>query len=414
MKPWKRSLGAAAVLLTVISAACGNDNESATGETPFTLGVVVPSSGPIGVVGPQAILGVEAAVKELNADGGILGRQVRIVTRDSKSQVETAVLAARDLLDNEHPDFLLPDTITTNALGILPFTTDDELFTMNNASGAALNDPAKFPYHFVFSNSKAQDVAAMISGTRKLVELGRLPKAETAAVLIYNSGVAQIVSDTMKKQLGEAGIDIVAEERYEPSTTDITVQLQQIRSKNPDVIYLSAQGPGVVVAMTGLRDIGWDDAVVMADASSALQDLDTILPPENKANLYFPALRPATREGDVAEGEIIGRLEAAGKIESLFVSVLTYDIVVWSAWAIEKAGTTDAEAVTKVLESVGSLPDDQLPPSRALRINPGYSPDNHSLGGGDLSQAWALAHVGPLISGTFPKLADIAIPAHVD
>src|SRR3546814_1328449 len=71
-------------------------------------------------------------------------------------------------MDNEEPDFMLPDTLTTNALGILPLTTDANIFTMNNASGAALNDPAQFPYHFAFANSKSQDVAAMTAGTKKL------------------------------------------------------------------------------------------------------------------------------------------------------------------------------------------------------------------------------------------------------
>src|SRR3546814_7610016 len=66
------------------------------------------------------------------------------------------------------------------------------------------------------------------------------------------------------------------------------------------------------------------------------------------------------------------------------------------------------------METVGSLPESELPQNRALKINPGYSATNHSLGGGDLSQAFSLAHVGPLVSGTFPKLADITIPKKVD
>src|SRR3546814_12979667 len=79
---------------------------------------------------------------------------------------------------------------------------------------------------------------------------------------------------------------------------------------------LSAVGPCVVTAMTGLRDIGWD-IPVMADASSALQDLDAQLPPENKDNFYFPMLTPVTREGDTASSEIITQLGSVGKIESL-------------------------------------------------------------------------------------------------
>src|SRR3546814_1588645 len=64
-------------------------------DNPFTLGLVLSSSGPIGVVGPQSLLGVEEAVKELNEGGGILGREVRIVTRDSKSEGKIGRAACR-------------------------------------------------------------------------------------------------------------------------------------------------------------------------------------------------------------------------------------------------------------------------------------------------------------------------------
>src|SRR3546814_18621847 len=129
---------------------------------------------------------------------------------------------------------------------------------------------------------------------------------------------------------------------------------------------LSAVGPCVVTAMTGLRDIGWY-IPVMADASSALQDLDAQLPPENKDNFYFPMLTPVTREGDTASSEIITQLESVGKIESLFVSTLNHDITVWAAWAINKAGPTAGDAIANVMETVGPLPESDPPQNRAQK-----------------------------------------------
>src|SRR3546814_20665586 len=101
---------------------------------------------------------------------------------------------------------MLPDTLTTNALGILPLTTDANIFTMNNASGAALNDPAQFPYHFAFANSKSQDVAAMTAGTKKLVELGPIDDVEKVETLIYNSGVSQIVKSARSEARRVGGV----------------------------------------------------------------------------------------------------------------------------------------------------------------------------------------------------------------
>src|SRR3546814_16744159 len=112
----------------------------------------------------------------------------------------------------------------------------------------------------------------------------------------------------MEKQFPAACFDIVANDIFEPTATDITVQLEKIRATNPDILMLSAVGPGVVTAMTGLRDIGWD-ITVMADASSALQDTDAQLRPENQDNLYFPMLTPETSTGDPASSAISKQLE---------------------------------------------------------------------------------------------------------
>src|SRR3546814_7648033 len=83
------------------------------------------------------------------------------------------------------------------------------------------------PYHFAFANSKSQDVAAMTAGTKKLVELGTIDDVEKVATRIYNSGVSQIVKEAMEKQFPAAGFDIVANEIFEPTATDITVQLEK-------------------------------------------------------------------------------------------------------------------------------------------------------------------------------------------
>src|SRR3546814_20820134 len=89
----------------------------------------------------------------------------------------------------------------------------------------------------------------------------------------------------MEKQFPAAGCDIVANEIFEPTATDITVQLEKIRATNPDILMLSAVGPVVVTEMTGLRDIVWD-IPVKADASSALQAPAAQLPPPHTDHFY--------------------------------------------------------------------------------------------------------------------------------
>src|SRR3546814_13960061 len=81
----------------------------------------------------------------------------------------------------------------------------------------------------------------MTAGTKKLVELGTIDDVEKVATLIYDSGVSQIVKEAMEKQFPAAGFDIVANEIFEPTATDITVQMEKIRATNPAILMLSAR-----------------------------------------------------------------------------------------------------------------------------------------------------------------------------
>ncbi|MGH7112919.1 MAG: ABC transporter substrate-binding protein, partial [Stellaceae bacterium] len=91
-------LGCAAAMVAPVAA-------SAAG--PIKIGFPIPLSGPTAVYGEPVLQGAQLAVKEINAKGGVLGRQLEILPRDSKANADEAVRVSRELIIKDNVDFLV-------------------------------------------------------------------------------------------------------------------------------------------------------------------------------------------------------------------------------------------------------------------------------------------------------------------
>ena len=79
---------------------------AATAADTVKIGFPIPLSGPTAVYGKPILAGAQMAVAEINAQGGILGRQIELLSRDSKANADEAVRLARELIIKDGVDFL--------------------------------------------------------------------------------------------------------------------------------------------------------------------------------------------------------------------------------------------------------------------------------------------------------------------
>src|SRR5215472_8103231 len=89
------SCGAAIFLVAAAQAA-----------EPIKIGFPIPLSGPTAVYGEPILKGADMAVAEINAKGGVLGRKLEILSRDSKASADEAVRLAREMIIKDNVDFL--------------------------------------------------------------------------------------------------------------------------------------------------------------------------------------------------------------------------------------------------------------------------------------------------------------------
>src|SRR5581483_7245077 len=93
-------------LVGAIAAIALPATAHAQGNT-IRIGVPMPLSGPAALFGEPAVKGMQMFVKEINDKGGVLGKKLELLTRDSKASADEAVRVSRELILKENVDFLV-------------------------------------------------------------------------------------------------------------------------------------------------------------------------------------------------------------------------------------------------------------------------------------------------------------------
>ena len=143
-------LGLSAVVALVIASSAAD----AQNREPIRIGVSLAASGPVGQVGAPALKGIQMAAEEINNKGGILGRKIELITRDTKGSADEAVRVSRELILKENMDFLLGGTTSAEAPAVSTIAKENKIVFFAVIAGLdALTSPANLPID-IFSASE--------------------------------------------------------------------------------------------------------------------------------------------------------------------------------------------------------------------------------------------------------------------
>ena len=248
---------AAAMMLTAM-VGCGNgntqdggnaNNAGATGDT-IKIGGLAPLTGDVSVYGVAVDNGVKMAVEEINADGGVLGKQIEYIVYDEKGDATEAVNAYNKLVQSDNVVAIVGDVTSKPTLAVAQQAAKDKI-PLITASGTAENitQAGENIFRACFIDPFQGELMASYA-SKKL-------EKKTAAI-IYN------ISDDYSKGLyeafeaaaGDLGIEVVQVEGYGKGTVDFKAQLTNIKSKNPDVIFLPVYYQDVALIAVQAKELG--------------------------------------------------------------------------------------------------------------------------------------------------------------
>jgi len=344
------------LFLLVGTLGCSSQSQSGSGDSkdnpkqPYKIGLLIPMSGDAGDHGQIMIDGAKIAQEEINAAGGILGRQVELIPFDSAANTEKGVTGAKKLIEQDKVDALVGTYRTGVALAVMDVAADAKIpFLISMAASDEIrNKIGKDNSYYKYVFKVAPDVADYTANL--LPFLTDITKAKTYYYAAENTAWAKQLGSVMKKQAEAAGIKLVGEAYVDTSATEFTATIMDIKKANPDVVVCGIiTAPGVPFAKQ------YYDAKVpvpMVVTSGVLTIPNTIKNMGAQSDYIsfglFNIDKPIT---DLTVPFWEKFQEKYGYRGTGFNEVKTYDSIRILAEAINKAGSFDKDALAKTLET---------------------------------------------------------------
>ncbi len=341
-----------AVALTVMSA-------SAFAADPIKIGLSGPFTGGSSPMGVSMRDGVKLAAAEINAKGGILGRQIQLIERDDEAKNERGVQVTQELISKEKVVAALGYINTGVALASQRFYQEAKIPVMNNvATGSIVTKQFLPPEHadnYVFRNA-AHDTIQSAMIVSEAIDKRKLTKV---AILADSTNYGQLGKDDLTKALTAKNITPVAVEKFNVKDVDMTPQLLKAKAAGAEAILTYAIGPELAQIANGMEKLGWKVPMIGSWTLSMANFID------NAGKNGEGAIMPQTfiQEGNTPKRKAF--IEAYtkaynppnGRIPSPVSAAQGYDSMYILAAAIKQAGVTDGPKVREALENLGEKID---------------------------------------------------------
>ena len=221
---------------------------------PITIGFAEALTGGLAVVGKSGVLAAQIWADEINAKGGLLGRQVKLVFYDNQSSTSNVPGIYTKLLDVDHVDLIVSGYSTNMTAPAMPIAMGhNKLFV--SLFCLAVNTEFHYPRYFSMLPTGPDPKHAFSRGFFDLA-VAQSPQPETVAIVAADAEFARNASDGARDNAKAVGLRIVYDGRYPPTTTDYAPVVRAVRATNPDVIYVASYPPDTVGILRAASEIG--------------------------------------------------------------------------------------------------------------------------------------------------------------
>lgn len=332
---------ALALIAAVLFVGCNKGNEEETALTEVKIGGVYPLSGNVAVYGIEARNGVDLAIAEINANGGILGVPVNHLAEDDEGSADKSVNAFKKLNTQDGVKLFIGSLTSGCTKAIAPLAQAKKVVQI--APAATADDVTSFG-NFIFRVCYNDSFQGTVCGQFAAQDLG----AKKAAVLYDNANDYSVgLFNNFKAAFEANGGTIVSAQSYTTNDVDFSAQLTTIKNTTPDVVFLPDYYQTVSLIAKQLRDSGITAPIVGADGWEGLTENagDEVL------NGFY-SNHYASDTGDEMVNSFVANFENAyGSVPTGFAA-LAYDAVYVLRDAIEACGSVDPVKVQAALEKV--------------------------------------------------------------
>jgi branched-chain amino acid transport system substrate-binding protein len=263
MRPITRR-GFAARLAAALSMALPNTSRAqgnATGKAvgtgsaqPITIGFAEALTGGLAAVGKSGILAMQIWAEDVNAKGGLLGRPVKLVFYDNQSNPANVPGIYVKLLEIDRVDMVISGYSTNMTAPAMPVVMGhNKLFV--SLFCLAVNTEFHYPRYFSML-PVGPDPKHAFSQLYCDLAMTLTPKPKTVAIVAADAEFARNASDGARDNAKAAGLKVVYDSTYPPTTADYSPIVRAVRAANADIIYVASYPPDTAGILRAASEIG--------------------------------------------------------------------------------------------------------------------------------------------------------------
>jgi branched-chain amino acid transport system substrate-binding protein len=222
---------------------------------PIKIGFGMALTGGLAANGKAALLAMKIWEEETNAEGGLLGRPVKLIYYDDQSNPATVPGIFTKLLDVDKVDLVCGDYGTNLLAPAMPVVIQHNM-TFFALFGLDVNHEFHYPKYFAMQPAGGADPPVSFSQGFFEVAAAQNPKPKTVAIVAGDAEFPRNAADGARKNAKTAGLNVVYDKTYPPTTTDFTPIVRAIDATNPDVVFSASYPPDAVGMVRTVNEIG--------------------------------------------------------------------------------------------------------------------------------------------------------------
>lgn len=310
------------------------------------IGTFLAVTGPASFLGDPELKTLQMYVDEINAKGGVIGKQLELVHYDSGANPQKAVNFVKRLIQRDRVDLIVGGSASGETMAVIPEVQKAGIPFISLAGAVAIIDPVK-KWVFKTPHTDRMAVGKIYGDMQK--------RGITKVALISGSGGFDKSCRAQAHDLtGAYGMQIVGDESYGAKDTDMTTQLTKLRATDAQAILNCGFGTGPAIVTKNVRQLGIDLPLYQSHGVASKKFIELAGDAANGVRLPAAALLVADKLPDTDTQKAV-LMAYKNKFEAKYGPVSTfgghaYDGLMIAVQAIERAGTTDKAKVRDEIE----------------------------------------------------------------
>jgi branched-chain amino acid transport system substrate-binding protein len=245
MKLFNQLVGVVAIGLAIGLSGCGKSEAP-----PIKVGAILSVTGPAAFLGAPEAKTIEMMVAKLNAAGGINGRKIQVIVKDSAGKPENAISMAKQLIDEQKVVAIIGPSTSGETMAIKNICQESKTILLSCAAAETIVNPVA---SYVFKTpQKDSDAARLIFRTMKAKGI------TNAGVIASNDGFGMAGKAQLEALAADEGVTVAISEVYDKQETDLTGILTKLKGKDVKAVINWSIVPAQSMVAKTMKQLAMD------------------------------------------------------------------------------------------------------------------------------------------------------------